>query len=813
MRQDLLFTFLFLTFAVTAVWAQADGELVIKGVVVDENDTPVPFANAALYNRGDSALVTGAVSNESGQFTIPTTPGKYFLKVSFLSYEEKLIPQLDVTSSDVDLGKVILKPGEQILEEVTVQSERSSMELYLDKRIFNVGKDLTSISGSASDILDNVPSVTVDVDGNVSLRGSENVRILINGKPSSLTGISTADALQQIQANLIESVEIITNPSSRYDAEGEVGIINIILKKEQRSGVNGAFSLNAGHPDNYGGSFNLNFRKEKFNLFGSYGFRYRSGPGQGNSYQEFFDPDTTFSYYQENSRTRGGVSHNIMAGIDYYFNETSVLTGSFNYRPSDGLNKSLYTFQDFDENDDLVRTVTRREREEEPEDNSEVALSFRKDYGGNNNHYFTADFKWIENVETEYSTFTETDDIDNTTVDQRSSNTENERNVLFQADYVKPFRQRGKIEAGLKSTLRVIDNDFLVEQLTDESTWETVGEFDNNLVYTENIYAAYAIFGNEVNQFSYQFGLRGELTDISVELSRENQTTYQNYFNVFPSSHLAYKLSEDKTIQLSYSYRLSRPHFRHLMPFSNYSNNRTLFTGNPNLRPEYTHSIEAGYLVNWDKGSVLSSAYYRHRTGVIERITVIDSVGYNRVFPINLATEDAFGLEFNFNWDPVSWWRFIVNGNFYRAITEGQYEEQLLKSDTYTWSSRAMSRISFLKKYDFQASWRYRAPRQTPQGRSRSAYSVDLALARDVFKGNGTLTLSVQDLFNTRKWRNIVDTEDFYSVSEFQWRPRQVMLTFNYRLNRKEDNRQNRNEQNRGQDNGEFDQGQGGGDF
>lgn len=811
MQQNLLFTFLFLTFAVT-VWGQSDDALMIKGVVVDEANLPVPFANAALYNRSDSSLVTGAVSDESGRFHIPVAPGNYFLKVSFLSYEEKLIPAIDVISSDIDLGNIVLIESQQLLQEVTVQSERSSMELYLDKRIFNVGKDLTNISGSASDILDNVPSVTVDVEGNVSLRGSENVRILIDGKPSGLTGISTADALQQIQANLIETVEVITNPSSRFDAEGEVGIINIILKKEHRTGINGAFTLYGGYPDNYGSSFNVNLRKKKFNLFSSYGFRYRSGPGSGNSFQEFFDPDTTFSYYQYNTRTRAGVSHNIMTGIDYFFNESSVLTGSFNYRFSDGLNKSLYTYQDFDENHDLVRTVTRREREEEPENNSEVALSFRKDYGTRNNHYLTADVKWIENKETEYSTFLETDDRANSVTDQRASNTENERNVLFQTDYLRPFREKGKIEVGLKSTLRMIDNDFLVEQLSDESTWQTVGEFDNRLVYTENIHAAYAILGNEINRFSYQFGLRGELTDVSVELGRENQKTYQNYFNVFPSSHLAYRLTDEKTLQLSYSYRLSRPWFRDLMPFSNYSNNRTLWTGNPNLRPEYTHSIEGGYLINWENASVLSSAYYRHRTGVRQRITVIDSVGYNRVFPVNLSTQNAFGLEFNFNWDPMPWWRFTANGNFYRAITEGEYEGQRLESDTYTWTSRAMSRITFLKKYDFQASWRYRAPRETPQGRSRSNYSVDLGLARDILKGNGTLTLSVRDLFNTNKWRNIVDTGDFHSESVFQWRPRSVRLTFTYRLNRK-DNRESRGPQNEGMDGGGFEQGQGMGDF
>src|SRR5690606_24964351 len=361
--------------------------------------------------------------------------------------------------------------------------------------------------------------------------------------------------------------------------------------------------------------------------------------------------------------------------------------------------------------------------------------------------------------------------------------------------------------------LRVIDNDFLVEQLTDESTWETVGEFDNRVVYTENIHAAYAIFGNEVNRFSYQLGLRGELTDVSVELSRENKTTYQNYFNVFPSSHLAYRITDSKTVQLSYTYRLSHPWFRNLMPFSNYSNNRTLYTGNPYLKPEYTHSIEGGYLFDWESGSILSSVYYRHRTGVVNRITVVDSIGYNRVFPVNLSTQDAVGLEFNFNWEPTSWWRINSNANFYRAVTKGQYEGQILDADTYSLSTRTMSRITFLTKYDFQASWRYRAPRETTQGRMRSNYAIDLGLSRDVLANRGTVTVSVRDLFNTNKFREIVDNEDFYSESESQWRPRSVMLTFNYRINRKKDTeRGQRQEGGEGMDNG-FEQGQGGGDF
>lgn len=782
----------------------------VTGKVVDENNAAVPFANAALYSSIDSALTTGAVSDAEGQFVIRAAPGRYYLKVTFLSYEEKTIPNINLVSQDIDLGVITLQSGSQVLSEVTVQGEKSQMELYLDKRVFQIGKDLSNISGSASEILDNVPSVTVDVDGNVSLRGSQNVRILIDGKPSGLTGISTADALRQLQGNLIESVEVITNPSARYDAEGEVGIINIVLKKERQKGINGSYSVNAGYPDNYGASFSMNFRKEKMNFFSSYGINYRSGPGSGNSFRRFEYPDTTFTYTQENERVRRDISHNLRTGMDYFFNEKNILTGSVILRRSDGLNTTSNVYRDFDSNGSLIRTVTRNEREEEPEFNTEIALSYRKEYD-QKGRLLTADVKWIDNIETEKATFNQTDN--NSLLLQRSRNTENERNILTQLDYIHPFAKKGKIEAGLKSTMRIIDNDFLVEEQGDEGTWNSLPDFNNNLIYTENIYAAYIMAGNEFNRFSLQAGLRGELSDISVELTETEDINYQTYVNLFPSAHISYRLSPEKTVQLSYSYRLSRPRFRELMPFSNYSDNRSLFVGNPNLRPEYTHSIETGYLVNWETGSVLSSVYYRYRTGVIERIPLIvnDTLGTTLNFPINLSTEDAYGLEFNISWNPIHWWRFNGNANFYRAITEGAYNEQLFFADTYTWTSRATSRVTFLKKYDFQAGINYRAPRKTPQGRDLAMYSIDLGLSRDVLKGNGTITFSVRDLLNSRKFRGIIDREGYYAKSEFQWRARQLLLTFTYRLNRqKEQNRGNGEREGTNGGGNDFDQG---GDF
>jgi outer membrane receptor protein involved in Fe transport len=377
---------------------------------------------------------------------------------------------------------------------------------------------------------------------------------------------------------------------------------------------------------------------------------------------------------------------------------------------------------------------------------------------------------------------------------QRGENTEDERNVLIQTDYTHPFGQNGKIETGYKSTLRVINNKFQIEERTNEAEWMVKSDLNNNLVYTENIHAMYFLVGNEIGNFGWQGGLRGELSDIIVELRKTNEREFQNYVNLFPSAHLSYKLSPDRTVQLSYSYRLSRPRFRDLMPFSNYSDVRSINVGNPNLRPEYTHSIEGGFLVNWESGSLLSSAYYRYRTGVIQQIQFRDSTVFTSSMPVNLGHEDAYGFEFNFSFNPVKWWRLNTNANFFRAITQGSFEETDYSSDTYTWTTRTTSRLTFAGKWDFQTGFNYRAPRVTVQGRDRSQYFIDLGLSRDLLKGNATLTFAVRDLLNSRKFRSIIDRqsdeESFYSEREFQWRARQFLLTFTYRLNLKKENSQ-----------------------
>jgi outer membrane receptor protein involved in Fe transport len=775
----------------------SNGSLV-SGSIVDEQKVPVPFASVGIHNERDSTLVAGGVSDESGKFQIAVKPGKYFIKITFLSYQEKRISDIVVTGDALDLGVIKLQENSQMLEEVVVKGEKAAMQLQLDKRVFNIQQDLSNVGRNASDILGNLPSVTVDVDGTVSLRGSDNVRILIDGKPSGLTS-RDPEALRMLQGNLIESIEVITNPSARYDAAGEVGIINIILKKNQDKGINGSFTLNAGYPALYGGSYVINLRRKKVNLFSSYGIDYNKRPGYGESYQHCFCEDTTFVYTQRSDRTQAELSHNFTFGMDYFISDKTTLTASGLYNTGDGLSEAEIDYHDFDADGDITRLVTRTERENEDEENIEGSLNLKKDFS-RKGQTLTADFKWIKSVDDESTDYTESINGGPDSL-QRSINFADEINWLLQGDYNHPFGERGKLEAGFKTATRTIKNDYGLEALSDESSeWISIPQYTNNLVYTERIHAAYLMANNTYGKFAAQMGIRGELTDITTELRASAFINSQNYFNVFPSASLSYKFEENKTLQFSYSYRINRPNFRDLLPFSDFRDPRVLFAGNPALRPVYTNSLEAGYLFDWENGSVLSNVYYRHRRNVIQRITTEpDSAGRSQVIPINLSEENAYGLEVNLSLDIDNWWKLNASANFYRAIMEGEYEGEVLSSDTYTWTGRATSKMTFFRKVDFQASFNYRAPRVTTQGEELSMYSIDLGLSKDVFKGKATITANVRDLLNSRKRRSIVDNDGYYSNSTFQWRARQFIVTFTYRLNKAKE-RQRNNQEERSED-------------
>jgi len=785
-----LSTLLFLVFSVSILHAQKQVRL--SGKVVDGGtQAPLSYATISFFAAKDSALVAGNITDDAGMFSIEAAPGTYFVKIEFLSYQTKTIPNLTISGerSSGDMGTIALQPQATTLNEVVVQAEKSQLQMSLDKKVFNVGKDLGNAGGNAADVLDNVPSVQVDVEGNVSLRGSENVRILIDGKPSGLIGLSSANGLRQLPANLIDKVEVITNPSARYEAEGMSGIINIVLKKDVRKGVNGSFDLTTGYPDNHGAAINLNYRTQKLNLFTNYGITYRDSPGGGTLYQEVYGGDTTFITTQNSTRSRGGWSNNVRAGADYFLNDKNTLTGAFTYRGGKQTNISTLEYRDYLQTlDDPTAISLRTDDETEDELNFEYALTYKRTFAKEGQE-LSADVRFQENNETENSDLNErffTPEMITTgepDLLQRSYNKEGERLLAVQLDYVQPVGKDGKFEAGLRSTFRNIGNDYLVEEFANDA-WTIFPGLSNNFRYTENIHAAYLIYGNKKGKFSYQAGMRAEWSDIVTELLQTGEENDQNYLNLFPSMHVSYDLPSQNAVQISYSRRLRRPGFRELNPFSTFSDNRNFFTGNPDLRPEYTDAFELGHIKYWENASLSSSLYYRRTEGKTDRIRTLNDDGVTFLTrPENLLSEDSYGLEFVASYSPVKWWTINGSFNFFRAITDGGNLGDSFKADTYSWFTRGTSRFTVFKNTDLQVRFDYRAPQQNTQGRRRAMYSIDLGASRDILKQKGTVTLSVRDLLNSRRWRSTAFGEDFYSDTDFQWRARQITLTLNYRLN------------------------------
>lgn len=789
--------------------------LITGQLIEDGSKQPVEFATVSIFSERDSTLVSGGLTDVEGKFNIQSRPGRLYMVVQFMGYETVKISgiQLNRENQSFDAGQVKFKQDELLLEEVVVQGERTQMELTLDKKVYNIGKDLSNLGGSTADLLANLPSLEVDVDGNVSLRGSENVQILIDGKPSGLIGLSGSGGLQQLQGNLVESVEIITNPSARYDAEGGAGIINIILKKEKAKGFNGSFQVQGGLPANNGASVNINYRTGWINWFVNYGVTNRRSPGEGFTNNFFNNParDTTYFINQINDRERAGISQNVRFGSDIYFNPKNVLTLSASYRNSDQENttNTLYSF--LNESRELFAERLRIDNEDEDDINWQYELLFNRDFN-RKGQKLSANFQVRNSEETEISVFDDVTSFTTGSVDnliQNSRNNNGEDQLLAQLDYIHPFGEKAKFEVGFRYTDRSIFNNYRVESdSTNTGDFEEVVDLTNEFSFDEQVLAGYGMLSNRMEKISWQLGIRLENTDLETLLKAPTQqsdsSNNQNYFSFFPSANVTYKYSEISSLQLSYSRRISRPRFRNLNPFLTYSNPLSLYTGNPTLQPQFTDSYEIGVLQNRKSTSIYAGVYYRHTTGVVQRIQVSgEQEGVTIRRPENLAVEDAIGVETNINHDFTNKFRVTSNLNFYNSQIDGG---ESLSAEATTFSGRMGAFYRNNKLFNAQMTWWYRAPQNTPQGTRKSISSLDLGLSKDVLKNNGTVSLSISDLFNTRISRSETITETFTSESEFQWRrgPTAV-LSFTYRLNQ---NKQ-RDGRRGGQDEGDYD----GGDF
>ena len=764
----------------------------VKGKITDQQtNAPLGYATVRVFKNTDSTLAGGGISDEKGQILVEVGYGQYYALVEFIGYKSLIISPFAVSKDQPthDLGILKMAASARTLDEVVVQAEKSSMELSLDKKIFNVGKDLSNAGGTAIDILGNIPSVSVDTDGDVKLRGSDGVRILIDGKPSGLVSFKGGAGLQQLQGNQIEKVEIITNPSARYEAEGMSGIINIVLKKERKNGLNGSFEVVTGYQPNYGVAANINYRKNKLNFFLNYGIAYRVPISAGRLFQKVFGKDTTAILQQNTSGEVRTVANTIRGGLDYFFNEKNILTASYQFRRTDALRITDNRYLDYINNLNNLKTITdRQQRETEAEPYSEYALTYKRTYDKKGQE-FVADVRYLTYWERSDQTFTQNSVFANGAPNkkgnllQKSLNDEYENQFLVQFDYVQPIGKEGKFETGLRSSFRDMVNDYIVTQRNDQGIFEVIPGLENYFIYKENIHGVYGILGNKNKKISYQAGLRAEITDVTTILRETNQINPRKYTNLFPSAYFTYNLNKENALQLSYSRRVRRPTYNDLSPYVTFSDQRNFFSGNPDLNPEFTNSFELGHVNYFEKGSFTSSLYYRHTTGKVLRIRRVDAQGFSNTRPENLATEDAFGAEFTSTYTPLKWWKLDFNFNFFRAITDGKNLDANFKADTYSWFARQTSRFTLAPQTEFQIRANYEAPQQLPQGSRKSRTFVDLAFSKEIMRGKGTLIFNVIDVFNSRYLRSITEGANFYSEGTFGMRARQINLTVNYRLN------------------------------
>ena len=763
----------------------------IRGTIIDKsNSEPLPFSTIGVYTEKDS-LVGGGISDENGKYTIDLPFGKFYALIEFMGFEAQktTIFTLSRENQNYDLGEIGLSTTASDLSEVVVQGEKTIMELSLDKRIFNVGKDLANAGGNASDILMNLPSVAVDPDGNVRLRGSSNVRILIDGKPSGLVSFKGSSGLRQLPANMVERVEVITNPSARYEAEGMAGVINIILKKDSKQGFNGSFEVITGYPMNLGFTSNLNYRHNRINWFINYGLSTRQQPGISELYQEVYNEDgSTSILLQNNSLDLKTLNNNLRGGLDYYFNENSILTLSYLWRRSDAHRILDIRYEDYlNTTDNYLGYSLRRQDETEDEPNKEAIVNYKRNFG-QKGHELTASFTYLnywersDQIYTEYSFTPEGVAIPAEDLVQTSLNDEYENQYLLQMDYVKPFASKGKLETGLRTSFREMKNDYLVQEKNESGEFETIPGLDNIFLYDENILAAYGIVGNESGKWSYQAGLRAEHTDVNTILVETNEQNPRKYTNLFPSAHLTYNLTKENAFQLSYSRRVRRPVYNDLSPYVTFSDQRNFFSGNPDLDPEFTDAFELGHIKYFEKATLFSTVYFRNTVDKIERIRQVNEDGFSVTAPYNLTGEKSYGVEFSGDYRVKDWWKLDFNANFFHARIDASNIGQTELRTTYSWLFRQTSRFTFGEGWDIQVRANYEARQKTAQGVRKGIFFLDLSASKRILQDRGTLVLNVTDVFNSRINRYITEGYNFYTEGESQMLRRQTNLTFAYRI-------------------------------
>ncbi len=787
MKKKLLIV-LFLVSSICGTYAEMLEPSTIKGTIIEKSTgNPLEFANVIIRNNKDS-VIAQSVTDKDGLFVLKGfQAGEYKLSYSFIGYDktDSMKVLLKTNHQKLDLGKLFISETSKTLGQVEVVAQRSTFVNSIDRKTFNVGQDLMSKSGSVSDLMQNIPSVQVDMDGVVSLRGSENVTILVDGKPSAMMKINRAAVLQQMSADNVEKIEIITNPSAKYKPDGTSGIINIVMKKNKSLGLNGNVTANVGNHER--GNFNgmLNYNPGKLNIFGSFGIRRDSRNRINDISTTTFDSNNLPTYSFDNTF---GSSHPLSfigsAGLDYKLNDKDKfgVSSSFNYRYQQQHDTSTYILQDYNrattlkyqrdrylpeyESDlELKATYLHKFNDKGHELNVDLTHSITSE---DENNFYTTNYYQIPVLP--YSK-------DHMDYLHHSTDTE------FSAEYSLPFSEDKKFEAGY--IFQYVNNNMNLTRdtlLTGSNPEQSIKDLQrsNQFTRSESTHVLYATYEQEIGKFGFLVGIRGEQTYTKANLVTLDSTVIIPYTRIYPTIHLAYKLTDIHELQLNYSHRIRRPEDEELNPFPEYQDLRNIRAGNPYLLPEDTHSFEFGYQYKKDVTTFLSTLYYRNSYNLIT--SVIQDLGNNMFKSTleNLSQSQSAGLELILSSSIGKFMTFNLATNaFYNTIDASALGFSANKS-TVSWSANGNVSFNVTKSTVWQFTSNYSAQTLTPQGTRMPSFVLNSGLKQELFKKKAALILTVSDIFNSMRSQYEINTTTLVRTEIRRRSSQTIYLGFTY---------------------------------
>ena len=804
MFHNQLLSILLTFFVITSAYSQNT----LTGIVKDaEDQEPLEFAQLAIMEIADSTLVAGSTADLQGRYRIETSrEGDFLLRISFVGYQEKWLP-ITLTEGTNKLDDIFLASAAQQLGEVQVTAAAALFRSEADRRVFNVENMTVAEGGTAIQLLETLPSVQVDEEGRISLRGSGNILIYINGRPTNLTSDDTESILEQYPANAIKEVELITNPSARYEAEGIGGIINIILKEQRLQGFNGQVNISSGTGHKYTGGFNLNYRQGNWNFFSNYSYQYREFWEITNSLREDFNPGQSVildqDYYTENWRN----GQLIRIGSEYSFNDNSSARIFTNINSQWRDRERIYNVRNFSAPNQLDSLYERLLTEDQSSINYQFGSDFNWNNGNGRSFRASATFAWNSQDRIEYfdqaqSYFLPGGDLDSQLLINQFYERPLAGNMfVLQTDYEHRLLEDVKIETGLRGELRFDDRSQRFGQLENgglDTLSLVLNGFPVTNAFTHNrdIYAAYASFTDNRHALSYMVGLRAEYTmmenwqdygirsgfldDENFEPGRDI-TTRDNYIGLFPSVFMNYRISDNQDIQASYSRRLNRPWTGSMMPLLNAQDFFNLRLGNPYLQPQHTDNFEVNYIRAWENYMITGGVFHRYTTNGFTRLFVLFDKG-SMVTWTNANTNNSTGAELinyftiNDNFDAT------LTANYFYTEVSGEVEGRSFTNQNYSYTLSLMSNWSIPGWFNTQISANYWGPRVIPQGEIRPVFSMNLGLRRNVLNNQATVSLSLSDVFDSRKFSLETNGADFYQFREFFRESRVLTLSFTYRF-------------------------------